>query len=102
MKTALVAAVLLTSGLVAFKNFDNGSIRGTVTPGDAADAAWAISDKDTIKNTVSSGNFEIPNLREGTYKVIIQAKAPYRSAVRENVIVTNGTPTNIGEITLQK
>ncbi len=100
VKTALFTLGLATAGLFAFRNIDNGSIKGTVAPADGATKVWALSSSDTLKADIQSGSFEITGAKAGTYRLIVEAKPPYRNTAKDNVTVADGTPTNVGEIKL--
>ena len=102
VKTTLVALSIATAGLFAFKGIDTGSIKGTVTPADGATKAWALSSTDTLKADIKSGGFEITNAKAGTYRLIIEAKPPYKNTAKDNVTVVDGQPTNVGEIKLSQ
>ncbi|HRP30775.1 MAG TPA: carboxypeptidase-like regulatory domain-containing protein [Agriterribacter sp.] len=99
-RLTLTALSIVAAGLFAFKAITNGSVKGTVSPADAAVRAWAISGTDTLKTDVSNGAFEIGDAKPGTYKLIIEAKAPYKNATKEGVEVKDGETTDLGEITL--
>jgi hypothetical protein len=99
-KLGLIALGIATASLFAFKSIDTGTIKGTVTPADGATKAWALSSTDTLKAEVQNGSFEIVNAKAGTYRLIIEAKPPYKNAAKDNVAVTDGQPTNVGEIKL--
>jgi hypothetical protein len=100
LKTGFVTLSIAAAGLLAFKNIDTGSIKGTVTPADGATKAWALSSSDTLKADIQSGSFEIIGAKAGTYRLIIEAKPPYKNTAKDNVTVTDGAPTNVGEIKL--
>ena len=97
-----LAAIVITAGLFAFRFIADGSIKGKVSPPDAVSNAWAISNADTLKAKISEGNFEIMGVKPGTYKLVIEAKPPYRNASRENVVVADGQATDVGDIKLEK
>ncbi len=79
------------------------TIKGWVTPKEAAISAWAISKTDTFKTHVTSeGMFEIFNVKSGNYSVIVQATAPYKTGQKDGVIVTEGSMVDVGEIKLEK
>jgi hypothetical protein len=99
-KTGIIALSVATAGLFAFKTIDTGSIKGTVTPADGATRAWALSSTDTLRADVQSGSFEITGAKAGTYRLIIEAKPPYKNTAKDNVKVADGQPTDIGEIKL--
>lgn len=103
MKTltrGIVALSIASAGLFAFKSIDNGSIKGTVTPAEGATRAWALSTTDTLRADIKSGGFEIANVKAGTYRVIIEAKPPYKNTAKDNVKVADNQPTDVGEIKL--
>jgi type II secretory pathway component PulC len=106
MKKSNIAIIILifccSIAALAF-NYKAASIKGWVTPKEAGVAAWAISKTDTFKTHITSeGVFEIFNVKPGTYAVVVQATTPYKSAVREGVIVTEGSMVDVGEIKLEK
>jgi len=104
MKTKLGLAItgLAIAGMFAFTGFQGGSVKGTINPADGAVRAWALSATDTFRTDVVGGGFEIAGVKTGTYKVIIEAKPPYKNAAKDGVQVTDGSATNIGEIVLEK
>jgi hypothetical protein len=95
--TALAAAFLLASAQHRL-----GSIKGTVTPLDAGVRAWAESATDTLRAPILNGSYEINDAKPGAYKIIIEAKPPYRNIARDGLIVTDGQQTDAGEIKLDK
>lgn len=101
-KFGLSALVVLLTGVVAFRNFEGGSISGKVTPVDGASQAWAISGSDTLKASVTDGTFSVQPAKSGTYTVIIDAKDPYKDATLQDVKVEDGKVTDLGEIKLEQ
>lgn len=101
MKMTALALGVMTAGLFAFQSFD-GTIKGTVSPADGAVQAWALSSSDTLKAAINNGAFEIANVKPGDYRLIIEAKAPYKNQAKEGVSVKDGAPTEVGEIKLEK
>jgi hypothetical protein len=99
-KTGLAIFTIAIAGLFAFTHIDTGSIKGTIAPADGATKVWALSTTDTLQATIQSGNFEIINARAGTYRIIVEAKPPYKNTAKDNVAVRDGSPTDIGEIKL--
>lgn len=96
----LVAITMATGGLLAVKHTYNGSINGTIVPADGATKVWALSTMDTLQSAIQSGSFEITNAKPGTYRVIVEAKPPYKNTAKDNVTVADGAPTNVGVIKL--
>lgn len=102
MKGAILALGIATAGLFAFRSMDTGSLKGTVTPAEGAIRAWALSSTDTLKAAISNGGFEIADAKPGSYRLIIEAKPPYKNQAKESVTVTDGQVTDVGEIKLEK
>jgi hypothetical protein len=103
-KLKLAAFTFAAASLFAFStvDFKAGSIKGTVSPAEGATNAWALSSTDTLKAIIDKGSFEIANAKPGTYRVIIEAKPPYKNAAKDGVTVTDGQATDIGEIKLEQ
>ncbi len=95
--TAIAAVCLL-----AFAQHRLGTIKGTVTPVDAGVRAWAESSTDTLRAPILNGSYEITDAKPGAYKIIIEAKPPYRNIARDGIMVTDGQETDAGEIKLDK
>jgi hypothetical protein len=102
LKLKIIALSIVAAGLFAFTNLQTGSIKGIVSPSDGAVRAWAETISDTLKADIVNGAYEITNVKPGTYRVIIEAKPPYRNAARENVVVADGQAADAGEIKLEK
>lgn len=102
-KSMLTFGIVAASvaGLFAFTPVTQSSITGKVTPADGADAVWAISASDSTKGVISSGAFTI-EVKPGTYKVMVDAKDPYKDVTLENLEVKQDQPLDVGEIVLQK
>ena len=98
---AFIAFAALSTAFLAFKQ-QGGSIKGKVVPPDAATKAVAFSDKDTFRVNLNMGVLEIPDVKPGVYSVIIDAADPYQDFIKENVSVSEGQVTDLGEIVLQK
>ena len=88
------------AGLFAFTTAAT-SITGKVTPADGAETVWAISGSDSTKAAVSAGAFTI-DVKPGTYKVIVDAKDPYKDVTLENLEVKQDQALDVGEIVLQQ
>ena len=102
IKLTLMAVGIATASLFAFKAIDGGTVKGTVSPAEGAVRAWALSGADTLRAPIVNGAFEILNAKPGSYRVIIEAKPPYKNAFKDSVTVAEGQPTDIGEIKLQQ
>ena|ERR1700678_1227561 len=99
-RVAIISAA--AAGLFAFSSLRDGSIRGTVSPPEGGVWAWAESYTDTLKAPIVDGSYEITGARPGTYKVIIEAKPPYRNAAKDGLMVNDGQSSDAGEIRLEK
>jgi len=99
---AMVIITALAVTLFAFKTLAPASITGRVTPPEAVKDVWAVSLTDTARGSITQGSFIINNVKPGTYKVIIDANAPYKDVVKEGVSVTEGQPVDLGEIKLDR
>ena len=98
----LAAFAIAAASLFAFTKTDTGSIKGMVTPADGALNAWAMSATDTLKAAITNGAFEITSAKPGTYRVIIEAKPPYKNAAKDGITVADGQATDLGEIKLEQ
>lgn len=101
-KKPAILMFALIAGLFAFNNFEGGSIKGRVIPSDGASEVWAMSSTDTLKAQISQGAFEITDAKAGTYRLMIDAKEPFKDVVRDGIIVSEGGVIDLGEIQLEK
>jgi|SRR5688572_33489536 hypothetical protein len=102
VKLKLAALTIAAATFFAFTEFRAGTIKGLVNPADGATNAWAVSATDTLKATIDKGTFSIADAPPGTYRVIIEAKPPYKNAAKDGVTVTEGQTTDVGEIKLEQ
>jgi hypothetical protein len=77
------------------------NIVGKVAPQDAVELIWAISGQDTVKTSLVAGSFAL-QVKPGNYKVVIDAKDPYKDWVMENVAIAEGETRDLGEIALEQ
>lgn len=77
------------------------SVSGRVAPSEGADMIWLIGAGDSVKANVAFGNFSAL-VKPGTYKLIVDAKSPYRDAQLDNLEVKPNQLLDVGEIILQK
>jgi hypothetical protein len=102
-KLSLVAAGIAVISLLGFKAITNGTVKGRVSPADAAVRVWVISATDTLKAPIEMGAFTVADIKPGTYKVVIEAKPPYKNGVKDNVTIgDDATPVDVGEIKLSQ
>ena len=104
MKKTGLTLILTILGVVALHSFNlqkAGTISGSVVPADGAIMIWAIQATDTVKAAPANGFFSLA-ANGGTWKVVIDAKEPYQDVMMENVQVSDGKETSLGEIKLQR
>ncbi|HMH32353.1 MAG TPA: carboxypeptidase-like regulatory domain-containing protein [Puia sp.] len=101
-KLSLAAAGIALVSLFSFRSLFNGTVKGTVSPPDAAVRAWIVSATDTLKVPIDKGTFTIQDVKPGVYKVIIEAKPPYKNAAKDGITVADGQPSDVGEIKLSQ
>ena len=101
-KLKLGAIAFAAAGIFSFHPMFSGSIKGTVSPADGATRAWAESSTDTVKATIINGSYELTDVKPGTYKVIIEAKPPYKNAAKDGIMVQDGQSADAGDIRLEK
>src|ERR1700674_830102 len=101
-KFRLAAVTVAAAGLFAFNSMRAGSIKGTVSPAEGASRAWAESSTDTLKALIVNGAYEITDAKPGVYKVIIEAKPPFKNAAKDGVNVSDGQTADAGDIRLEK
>jgi|SRR6266542_2520129 len=103
MKRFIIICAIIFSIFITAYTFQKSqtSITGRVTPIDGANAAWAISGKDSATSNIVNGVFSFA-VKQGLYKVIVDAVEPYKDAVLENISVKDGQTVDVGEIVLQK
>lgn len=101
MKKLSIAVCTAFIGLSAFVIPGNIaiSIHGTITPAEGAKKVWAISGTDSVFAVPSSGTFSF-DVKPGTWKIKVEASAPYKNVVVENIIVEDGKSVDAGEIKL--
>ena len=87
--------------LFSFSFIKTGNIRGKVLPAGAASEVFAVLGVDTLKTTVSNGNFAFQNIKTGTYTILVKAISPYQDASIKNVAVIDSVTTDVGVVKLQ-
>jgi hypothetical protein len=103
MKRFIIICGIIFSSILAVYAFHKSqtSITGRVTPIDGANAALAISGKDSATSNIVNGVFSFA-VKPGIYKVIVDAVEPYKDAILENISVKDGETVDVGEIVLQR
>ncbi|MGZ3881605.1 MAG: carboxypeptidase-like regulatory domain-containing protein [Flavisolibacter sp.] len=101
-RTALLGFAIAASSLLSFQKHGPALLKGKITPAFYAINAWAISKHDTLYTSVEDGSFAFPINEPGTYKIIIEARSPYRSFEKDGVVVKEGEQTDLGPLSLKK
>ena len=101
-----VATLLVTISAVimlhAFRSLKNSGINGNVNAPDNVIEIIAVNNKDSIKiQPDKRGLFSCTGIL-GNWKIVINAKEPYKDVVLDKIEVINGRMTEIGEIILQQ
>jgi hypothetical protein len=77
------------------------AIVGRINPTDAGEAVWVISATDSLKTGISMGQFSF-DVKPGTYKLVVDARDPYRDVLLENLQVKQDEILDVGEIPLKQ
>jgi hypothetical protein len=101
MKTlwVLILVIAVVCVLHAFKAAQKSGITGRITPAESGQMVYAIQGADTLRLVPNGGSFLI-EAKPGLYKIIVDAKETYKDVLIENIEVTNGKTTDVGEIKL--
>ncbi|WP_126971447.1 carboxypeptidase-like regulatory domain-containing protein [Gynurincola endophyticus] len=94
--------VILGIGLFTISINPAGGIKGSVQPKDAANFVYAIQGNDTLKTSLQDGNFQFANAPAGNYRLIVMAKPPYKMVIKDDVVVSDGSTTDVGIIKFKK
>jgi hypothetical protein len=79
-------------------SFKSG-IQGTLEPADGAKRIVGISGIDSVSAVPLGGRFAL-EVNPGTWKIYVEASAPYKSVVLENVVVREDQVTDVGVVKL--
>ena len=97
-----ITAVSLFILVSSFHTVWTSPVKGSVTPANAALRAWVISKTDTVNAPVLQGNFMITDVKPGNYILMIEAKPPFRDSFKQDVVVVDGQPTDVGVIQMNQ
>ncbi|HEX6193792.1 MAG TPA: hypothetical protein VFZ42_15565 [Chitinophagaceae bacterium] len=97
--TFFVLAVLVMTGIAFFT--PKTAIVGKVNPADGAETVWLMGERDSLKTGVSDGQFFF-EVKPGAYKLMVQARPPYKDAVLDNLVVKQEETLDVGEIILKQ
>ena len=87
---------------MAFRVIWNSPVKGSVNPSNGAIRAWVFSRTDTLNGPVIQGNFMITNVKPGNYTLMMEGKPPYRDSFKQDVLVVDGQPTDVGVIEMHQ
>lgn len=92
--------VIASAALFSFTLLPGSGIKGTVAPAESAGTVYAITGTDTLKAEPAQGAFLFSDIKPGTYKVVVEAKDPYKPFEKEGIEVKDGEVVDLGAITL--
>jgi hypothetical protein len=87
---------------LAFSLYYNSPVKGSVSPANGASRAWLISRHDTLSAPVIEGNFMVTNVKPGNYTLMLEARPPFKDSFKQDVLVVEGQPTDVGVIEMNK
>ena len=76
-------------------------ILGKVVPADGGELVWVLGEKDSLKSVLIDGNFQF-DVRPGIYKLVVDAKQPYKDVMLDNLVVRADETLDVGEIVLKQ
>jgi hypothetical protein len=77
------------------------AITGRVSPANAANEVWVLGKNDSIRAGLSSGHFSVM-VGPGTYKLVVDAREPFKDALLDNLDVKSNQVLDVGEIILRQ
>ena len=101
-KATFIFSIVAVLCSFSFIIFWNSPVKGSVNTSNAAVRAWVFSKTDTFNTTISSGLFQIDNVKPGNYTLMVEGRPPYRNSVKPDIIVVDGQPTDVGVIEMQQ
>ncbi len=102
MRNAIVQLcfiVMVITGIHAMRLMQANTINGKVASPDALQYVWAVQGKDSVIVAAYRGQFAL-KVKPGVWKVLLHTQTPYKNMVIENVVVSDGKATDLGEIKL--
>ncbi|OLY92384.1 hypothetical protein SAMN05444008_11636 [Cnuella takakiae] len=96
------ALALASIALFSFKPHTASSLKGKIAPAESVGTVWAIAGTDSLKTSAIEGEFSFAEIKPGTYKIVAEAKAPYKNLEKEGVEVKEGETTDLGTLMLQQ
>jgi hypothetical protein len=102
MRNAIVQLcliVMVITGIHAMRLMQANTINGKVASPDALQFVWAVQGKDSVIVPAIHGEFAL-KVKPGVWKLLLHTQTPYKNMVIENVVVSDGKATDLGEIKL--
>ena len=95
----LCLIVMVITGIHAMRLMQANTIYGRVISPDALEFVWAIQGKDSVIVPAIRGEFVL-KVKPGVWKLLLHTQTHYKNMVIENVVVSDGKATDLGEIKL--
>jgi len=86
----------------AFQPSWNSPVKGSVNPSNGGVRAWLMSRTDTVNAPVIEGTFMITNVKPGNYLLMIEGRPPYKDSYKQDILVVDGQPTDVGVVEMNK
>jgi hypothetical protein len=99
---ALFLVMVALTAFVRLQDVNRATVKGRVSPYNAAIRVWAVSDLDTSSSALQNGQFEIRNLKPGKYRIIAEGLRPYKVTTKPGITLNAGAIVDIGEIILDQ
>lgn len=96
----ILALVFAALAVISFSGART-AIVGRVSPGDGVDLVWLLGENDSLKTAVSEGQFYF-EVKPGSYKLLVDARAPYKDVTMDNLVVKSEETLDVGEIILKQ
>jgi hypothetical protein len=100
-RIAIVSSVLIVI-CTSFCIYFNSPVKGSVSPANGSSRAWLISRTDTLNAPVLQGIFMITNVKPGNYTLMLEGRPPFRDSFKQDVLVVDGQPTDVGVIEMNQ
>jgi hypothetical protein len=100
-KVRLISVLILII-CVSFCVYFNSPVKGSVSPSNGSSRAWLISRTDTLNGPVIQGVFMITNVKPGNYTLMLEGRPPFRDSFKQDVLVVDGQPTDVGVIEMNQ
>lgn len=99
---AIGATIFCSLAAFSGKPLQDTGVAGKVIPADGLEKVWAAQANETVPGvTGTTGDFVI-KAKPGTWRVVVDAKEPYKDVIFERVVVEDGKTANLGDINLQQ